>query len=347
MKRFFQFLFTAIIAIVLDSILAAMIFIASIGIYAEFVMPDVVEGDTVAYNIARGFGLETSQLGNLVESKILTRPELELFKSDSMVRRDVIWHTILPAYGIYPYPASIYHDLPFSTIANTPAEQPYLDARVAAIVCGLATADDDPEEYMAQEEYDTLIAKLETGTIKLPDYESDCPYLADQTWTAETYRGRNALIISWDQIPASWRNDFIAQEWNIEFTLPATIQLETGEVSRSDASGLADYRQKVIKLDTSSPSTVLHEFAHYATFRAGWLYDIDIEEDFLTEAPKLQTILGDYSQTSQREYLAEFASFWILHPEFQSQLQQLAPHTSVHVEMLISDYTSLLPTEAP
>lgn len=348
MKRFLRALLSAIISLIMGSVLAATIFITSIGIYAEFIMPDIVGGATVGYDIARGFGLETSQLDCLVDRKILTSSEVELFESDSMVRRDVVWRTILPTYGVYPYPANIYVNLPFPATADTPADQPYLDARVAAIACGLATTDDNPEEYMTQKEYDMLIAKLETGTIHLPDYNSGCPYLTNQTWTAKTYRGRNSLMVGWKLIPSSWREDFLAQSWNIDFTLPSTIQSETGEVSRHTTAGVTNYQTKTISLDTSDPSTTIHEFAHYVAYRVGWLHNADFEADYTAEAPSLASLLGTYSQTTPREYFAEFVSYWLLHPESQSRLRTLAPKTSIWVEHIISDFPLLVPSlEAP
>lgn len=321
-------------------------FVAIVGIYAEFIIPDTVKGTTVAYDIARCFHLETSQLDNLVEHKVLTNFELELLRSDASIPRSVIWRTILPAYGIYPYPASIY-SLPFPTTADHPATQPYLDARAAAVICGLADPDNDPESGMTQAEYDTLIATLASGTVQLPSYASDCPYLENQNWSAETYRGRNSLIIGWNLIPDSWRTDFIAQGWCINFTLPPVIRADN-EISRHETAGVTDYQAHTISLDTSNPSTTIHEFAHYVAYRANWLYDAAFETDYLAEAPALVTLLGDYSQTTSREYFAEFVSCWILHPDSQPQLQTLAPRTSIWVQQIISDFPLLVPsTEAP
>lgn len=336
-----------LLIIVTGCALGFIAFVSGIAVYAEFIIPTPVKSTIVAEKLAECFRMETFQLDCLVGPKILTPGEIDILQTDSSVSRQVVWRIVLPAYGIYPYPAEVYSDLPFSTTADDPAEQPYVDARAAAVICGLASSTQDPTAAMSEQEFDVLIQKLDSGTISLPEYNIDCPYLQGHTWNAETYRGRNALLSAWEDIPVAWRTDFIAEGWQIDFTLPSEIETEQGLVSRDHAAGSIHYAGHIIHLDTSNPKTTLHEFGHYVTYRVGWLYDPELEAEFQTEGPVLAELLGKHSQESPREYIAEFIAHWLAYPDEQVQLAELAPNTTTRAKSLIYNYESLLPTEAP
>lgn len=330
-----------LILIITGNMIAQAIFIGSIAAYASFIMPEYTSGRDIATLITEKY---SAQLDRLVSDKVISPEEARILQEDNAVSRQVIWRIILPAYGIYPYPASIYPELP---IENDEAMQPYIDARAAAILCDLTDLDTDPHDAMTKKEFDQLIYNLETHPHQLPSYDSDCPYLANQNWDAASYRGRNALIICWDKIPISWRRDFVAENWQIVFDLPDIIDYEFGRTSRDHASGMIDYADKTIHLDVYNRTTPIHEFVHYATDRIGW--QDKLESEFRLEAPKLRELLGDYSQTSSKEYFARYVSYWIAYPELQPELTECAPDTAKLAKQLIDDYNTLLAlyNEAP
>lgn len=305
-----------------------------------------VHGDDLATVVTERYDLNLSELDTLVERKILTAPELTLLESHAPVPRQVVWRILLPAYAIYPYPAESYPSYADQIELTAPEEKPYLDAFVAASLCDLVPPKAEPEGYMTKSEFRALLSELESNHFLLPVPMSDCPYLDTCAWDAETYRGRNALISAWENIPSAWRTDFQTHAWKIQFTCPSLLHTESGTVSRDQADGAISYSRQTIYLDTDNPSTPLHEFAHFAAYRAGWhnFDDSVLTQLFQTEAPRLTTILCPYAQTAPREYFAEFTSAWLTNPSLRPQLAQLAPDTSAHLQQLMSDYSSLVPS---
>lgn len=320
--------------VIVGNMITQAIFIGSIAAYVNFLMPEYTIGTDVAALITEEYGLKLKQL---VSAKIISPEEAEILQLDEPVARQVIWRVILPAYGVYPYPASIYPQIP---LESDEIMQPYIDARAAAIICNLCDLETDPRYAMTKQEFDQLVNTLETGPPNLPKYDAACPYLVDRTWDAASYRSRNALIVCWNKIPLAWREDFIAEDWQIVFDLPDVIKYEFGQTSRDHASGMIDYTDRTIHLDSYNRTTPIHEFVHYAVNRVGW--QNQLESEFELEAPRLSEILGDYSQTSSKEYFARYVSYWVAYPSLRLELEEYAPNTAKLTKKLIENYDTLL-----
>lgn len=342
-------LFQTILILATGLILGAICLISSIGFYVELIMPKEISSAEVATIITQRFCITTKELDQLVETKVLTEPEVEILQNNRSVTRQVIWRILLPIYGIYPYPAILYENLglPFSTIAEDDLYQPYTDARVAAIICGLANVDDNPEFYMTEPEFYDLIDQLESGVIFPEEYKIslDCVYPRDQIWDIATYSGRKALLVCWQKIPTSWKQDFLRSGWAIGFDILSGPNYEYDKTIVNHPAGLISYRDKTIYLEDYSFTTPIHEFVHYTVHRLGW--DTQLDDLYNNEASRLTEILGEYSQISPQEYFARYVSYHIAYPKL-SELEMLAPNTHLLAEQLIQNYDTLLAhSEAP
>lgn len=304
--------------------------------------PAICDATTLIDAVATRLNLSTN-LSDLVEHGIITPTEKAFIERHHSVTRAVAWRIALPAYDVFPYPAEIYPDI-------EPAEQcvgAYANARAAAIKTGLATPEVEPNYFMSETELAQLLHCLETNNYSpLPSYTlPDCPYLADGIeWTIETYSGRNSLLSAWNTLPRSWRNDFIAEDWQIKFS--GTLDFHIRDNLIYHTAGCTDYHNRVIEVYSYQPAATLHEFVHYVARRVGWDNDF-LNDTFFREASSLYPILGAYSQVSPNEYLAEFTTYWLLHPEKHDQLQQIAPQTADFATQLIENYETLRLLKAP
>lgn len=274
-----------------------------------------------------------------VEAHLIPASEQPYLSTLDYLPRIVVWRILLPAYGIYPYPASLYPDF---TLDTPVPSQIYLDAWATALSCNLVTVSDSPQQYMTVSEFDCLISALTSNlTVPVPSLP-DCPYItADTIWTLETFPGRNSLLAAWNDLPSSWRADFINRQWKVDFTIPEVLHTDHGDISRDQAAGAIFYQNQIIYLDTASPATSFHEFGHYVAYRCGW-WDEFLNPYFATESAFTASILGDYSQTSPREYLAEFIECWFIHPDSRDILFSLAPETTLLVINLIDHFPEIV-----
>ena len=137
-----------------------------------------------------------------------------MYPSSSLTKNNVItwavaYRVLLPVFGIYPYPASLYPEI--STADQCVND--YANARCAAITIGLTTEKENPIQVMSASELETLVSTLRQG-VTLPRIETGIPYVDSvETWDRNSYEGRNSMIEAYAQIPAAWLTDFEAQGW--------------------------------------------------------------------------------------------------------------------------------------
>lgn len=277
----------------------------------------------------------------------LIRPiEKDFFDSRNSVTTDMIWRTLMPLYGIFPYPADFYHDL----LPDEDYGDIYTETYIAAILSGITTPDQLKTRYMTPETFQALVEKLNQGyfltidnpPVPLPDS------IASTTWTRENYHYRNAILIATYLLPEGWYDDFQAQHWKLQYE-PDFAKLKNsvrGDYSSSQYAGLTSYNNKTIYLRQCDDLVVFHEFVHYAAYRAGWNSWVDknktLQSCFTEEASGIADLLRDYAQTNADEYFADFVAYWLIYPELHTDLILKAPKTSALAVRLIDEYTTLL-----
>lgn len=277
----------------------------------------------------------------LADFGIITAAEQRFFNTKNCVTAVVAWRILLPLYGIFPYPAEFYPDIP-------PAEgcgSLYADARAAAIIAGIVTPDQRPNLRISKIELSDLVQKLDAGDyLAIAPPTPLPPEIADFTWELNNYRYRNAFLLASERLPATWVNDFKANNWQIKckWQLDDTALDELTE--KFENAGLTNYADHTIYLSYYSFHVIAHEFTHYAANRLGWKHDYLLSY-YEAEAQNVADILPTYAQTKPAEYFAEFVAHWIEYPEQQSELILNAPKTSALTVLLITEYASLLPTD--
>lgn len=300
--------------------------------------------------VAEQTGLEPN-IDALMEAGYLSAAEKRHLEKYNAFSYAVAWHVLLPAFGIYPYPAEFYPDIsPCSSWSNGTV---YADARAAGILLGLVDPSIEPNYAISKSDFTALVNKLKTSP-KLPILQTDNPYVnayedaiasgEAAPWDIHSYRGRNSLLSAYDLIPAGWLATFQSLEYDVHFRLPTS---RTPKIPGHTAAGVTNYAEKFIAVENCNPRATLHEFAHFAAKYAG-LYVDDMERCYEHESSKVIAIIGIYSSLDFSEYLAEFASYWLLHPNDQSILRELAPETTALTEYLfhVLDYNIPVKTTA-
>lgn len=250
----------------------------------------------------------------------------------------VAWHVLLPAFGIYPYPAEFYPDI--SPCSSWPNGTVYADARAAGILLGLIDPSIEPNYAISKSDFTALVNKLKTSP-QLPILQTDNPYINAREeaiaageaapWDNHSYRGRNSLLSAYDFIPAGWLATFQSLGYDIRFRLPTD---RTSKIPGHTAAGVTNYTEKFIAIENCDPKATLHELAHFAAKYAKLSVDV-MEQCYEQESSKVISIIGLYASLDFSEYLAEFASYWLLHPNDQLILRELAPETTALTEYLL------------
>lgn len=290
--------------------------------------------------VAEQTGLEPD-INILVKAGYITSAEQRQFNRYGAFSYAVAWHILLPTFGIYPYPADIYPDI--APHPSWPNGTVYADARAAAILCGLADPETEPNFRITAQDFQSLLSRLQTEHPTLPVYESSCPFVTSvedaateagtEPWNVRTYLGRNSLISAYPLIPESWLTDFATTGYEIHFELPAD-RPAGAKLDGYKTVGLTNYTDRFLAIADANPKVTLHEFTHYIVKRA------DIDPDYLracfdTEATDVLPFIGLYASLSPSEYIAEFVSYWQLNPAEQETLRSLAPNTADLTEYLI------------
>ncbi len=278
------------------------------------------------------------QINDLVETDVLTPYDQYILTSNAPISFCDTLRILLPVFDIYPYPAEIaYPD--FTPLQ--PLESPEaLNVWATAVDYGIVSPQDNPNQATTVADFQKFLSYLHSHnfTPSLP-IQTTCPYISpDAEWDITTFRGRNSLLSAWELIPDSWREDYMANSWQIVFTV--TTPASNGE-QFNDAAGFIDYAAQTINLGNEHPQVTLHEFTHYAAYRANWLTN-RLTPTYTAEADIVEPFLGSYSQSNPREYLAEFVSYWLLNPDQQAELKRLAPETSYLTIELIEHFPELL-----
>lgn len=290
--------------------------------------------------------------GALIEAGYLTAAEQRHLEKYDTFSCAVAWHVLLPAFGIYPYPAEFYPDI--SPHPSWPNGTVYADARAAGILLGLVDPSTEPNYAMTKSDFNTLLTALKSQIFTLPIPEATNPYIvAHETaaaeagiapWDIHTYLSRNSVLSAYDLIPSGWLATFDSLGYSIRFELPSNHPAPVLPGYKS--GGVTNYTEKFIAIDTYSPHATLHEFAHFAA-KYSKIYADDMEYCFKHEAPATVKIIGLYASLSPSEYLAEFVSYWLLYPDKQTILRELAPATAELAEYVIAalDHTLTEPTD--
>lgn len=282
----------------------------------------------------------------LIEAGYLTAAERRHLEKYNTFSCAVAWHVLLPAFGIYPYPAEFYPDI--SPHSSWPNGTVYADARAAGILLGLVDPATEPNYAMSKSTFNSLLATLKSQTFTLPVPKVTNPYiaahetaaLANNTapWNIQTYLSRNSVLSAYEFIPAGWLTAFDSLGYDLYFELPSDHPAPALPGYKS--GGVTSFEEKFIAIGTYSPRATLHEFTHFAA-KYGKVYVDDMEYCFKHEAPKVIDIIGPYAGLSASEYLAEFVSYWLLHPNDQATLQAAAPQTVVLTDYLLHSLDDL------
>lgn len=302
--------------------------------------PEYVDLDFFLEFISQKLNIEPT-IDALVDAKIIQSSEKDFITEQPSLSRAVIWRIIFPVYDLYPYPAIFY---PEFNLSSEDFSQIYLDSCATALAYDLVTPGDSVYQYMSLAEFGQLTAFLDTSPdLPTPLAPVDCPLVnLNANWNPETYLGRNSLLSAWEIVPENWHEDFIHNYWRFSFSLPDATTSDQ-QASRYGISGVINYQQRTIFLGTANSDTTIHELTHFATHSLGWSDDF-LNPFFQHESNRLIGILDKYAFTSCREYLAEFVTYWLMHPDEQTILNSLAPQTSAITIKLISSYIS---TAAP
>jgi len=269
---------------------------------------------------------------SMVEAGILTTGERTLIKTKGLITRAVAWRSLLPVFGIYPYPASCYPNVPLDERATGD----YADARCTAILLGLATKEENPNLIMSKSELDTLIVSLKSGVKPLPKIQTGIPYIDEiDSWGIESYEGRNSLIQAYQKIPDNWMKVFDQKGWEFKFEVPENICPKKTHLSNYTIAGSCNYTNKKINIGNSKPLVTLHEMSHFIVHQAS-VQDNVLRTAYRTEAAATKSILGAYALTDSNEYIAEFTGCWLMYPEQHDTLCTLAPKTVKIVDKLVN-----------
>lgn len=273
-----------------------------------------------------------------------------LKKEDSVLNYATVWRILLPAFGIFPYPADCYN-IPQYPYAPPLAEN-YANARVAAILCGFTTENQRPDNLMPLGDLEKLVIDLKSGQAVLPTPNCDSSYILNietaaaamgvPAWDVKTYRGRNSFINSYKLIPQEWMVELESCGWGIKFQLPEDYQ-PINSLPGGIVMGVTHYEYQTIYICDTPRRVTLHEFTHFVAARVGW-DDEFLDTVFKDEASAMQATLGDYSQLSASEYLADFVAYWLLHPEMHNFLYISAPQSAVLAQELTEGYAELRAT---
>lgn len=313
--------------------LVAMCAIAMLA--CSFVMPagaanvKLADPNTLIAVAAEKAGVEAN-LDALLKAHVITSAEKTLITKNNVITRAVAYRVLLPVFGIYPYPASLYPEI-------SPADQcvnDYANARCAAITIGLTTEKENPIQVMSASELETLVSTLRQG-VTLPRIETGIPYVDSvETWDRNSYEGRNSMIEAYAQIPAAWLTDFEAQGWTFKYELPVPSK-NSIVIENHSVAGSTNYQEKVVRVGRSQGKVTLHEMVHYIVKRANISKD-QMNVVFDAEKAVMKDILGPYSQTVGSEYVPEFVAYWLANPTQHDTLKATAPLSSQMAETMVN-----------
>lgn len=301
--------------------------------------PAIVAPSDLINVVAERTGLP-ADLDALVYAGYLTAPEKRHLEKYDTFSNAVAWHVLLPAFGLYPYPAEFYPEI--APHPSWPNGTVYADARAAGIMLNLVDPQLEPNYAMTKSDFNVLVQKLKTTSFTLPVPSTTYPFIAVQEeaadatglepWDIHTYLGRNSVLSAYHLIPAGWLAEFNSRGWHINFTLPHDHP--NPKLLNYVSAGCTNFQTSTISIANPKAITTLHEFAHFAA-KYGTVYLDDMEYCFNREASGVANILGLYAMTSPSEYLAEFTAYWLLYPDKQNTLRELAPASADLTEYLI------------
>ncbi len=271
-------------------------------------------------------------LTNLKAAGIINLVQYNCIKENKLPR-SMVWAVLLPGYGIYPYPTELVApDMP----VIKGCEGVYHNARVAVLQMGLATEQQvsQPTYRLTKSEFNALVGKLNSGdytdqSVYLPAASILCPYLEGVERNAETYKGINALLVSYPgmvQTLGKYLDAFQAEGWTIRIGAYADLDKnpENG-AEYAVPGGVCSYTAKEIWLNNATSKTPYHELGHYIARLTG--LRSYLPSLFEEEGKAVQPIIGDYSQTNPNEFWADVFGYYFSNPALRPALKEAAPKT--------------------
>lgn len=254
--------------------------------------------------------VELEQEGNFPEG--LTS---ELHGGDNVVYNRFALKIILPYFGIYPYPMSLYPGVSYDIPGTEKDEM----AWNAALLIGLIQEDLDPMAPVTRGNLIEWMYRLETGDYQplvCPENHPILKSIKDET----NWEARNGFIESLDYIPEKYLDDFVDNGWSLVFNTNSHLF-----DNYPTAVGLTVYSNQTIAVRANSIYTNCHEFGHYIAYRTG--IESYLSAFYNLEADEAKKVLGSYPMTNDHEYFAGFFGKYLSSPESSEKLKQLAPYT--------------------
>lgn len=239
---------------------------------------------------------------------------------DQIVYNKFALRIILPYFGVYPYPMSLYPGVSY----DIPGVEQDQMAWNAAILIGLISEDLDPMEEVTRGDLMVWMYRLDTG-----DFEPlVCPAthpIFETIKNEEDWSARNGFIRAMEYIPEKYLDDFVDAGWSLVFD--ADSSLFSGYDS---AVGITYYNVKTIGVRNSSYVTDCHEFGHFVSYRTG--IDSYLRAFYNLESEAVRGILGEYSMTNECEYFAVYFAKYLTSPDQRANLEEKAPYTYSLIE---------------
>lgn len=226
---------------------------------------------------------------------------------------------LLPYFGIYPYPMSLYPD----TELNFAGLESQKIAWNAALLIGLIHDDLDPNEIITRGQLMNWMYLLETGSHTPLECPNTHPIFT-AIKSESDWKARNGFIKAMALIPEKYLQDFVDEGWSLYFDKDYDAFEES-----SMAIGITYYGDKAIAVRSADSSTDCHEFGHYVAHRTGISYMLHSFYDL--ESENLSGILREYAMTNAAEYFACFFAAWLVQPNLHEELEEKAPYTSALV----------------
>lgn len=239
---------------------------------------------------------------------------------DQVVYNKFALRIILPYFGVYPYPMSLYPGVSY----DIPGVEQDQMAWNAAILIGLISEDLEPMEEVTRGDLMEWMYRLDTGDFEPLTCPETHPIFetikTDENWTA-----RNGFIQAMEYIPEKYLDDFVDAGWSLVFDTDSS--LFTGY---DRAVGITYYDKKTIGVRASSYVTDCHEFGHFVSYRTG--IRSYLGAFYNLEAENAKSLLGEYSMTNESEYFAVFFAKYLASPDKRAELKAKAPYTYALVE---------------